>query len=207
LRSASTTVLVMDHRTAVIGGLLSDDTENATQGVPFFSSIPVIGNLFSDRSRQYAKTNLLIFLTPHVIRSREDLRALALSERQAMINSLGRREMHNMPRTQIDELSKPNFSISVPPRNTLPPPYNGNGAPANPSAYRYPPGAPGAPTSMNAPGAAGAYNSSSTTTSSGYTGSLGATAYRSSRSTTTFTAPAAGPAPLDAGSGSVGGPR
>src|SRR5579875_1904259 len=215
LRSASTTVMVMDHRTAVIGGLLSDDLETATQGVPFLSDIPVIGNLFSDRNHTYQKQNLLVFLTPHIIRTREDLRALALSERQAMINALGRKEMHEMPKMQIDQLSKPNFSISVPPRDTLPAPYNSNGTTITPpGAYQQAPGYPppgGAggyygPTTMNAPAAM--YNSSSTTTttSSGYTANLGTSAYRSSSSTTTYTPPgvAAAPpsaAPLDSGAG------
>jgi len=222
LRSASTTVMVMDHRTAVVGGLLSDDTENATQGVPFLSEIPVIGNLFSDRNRQYQKQNLIIFLTPHIIRTREDLRALALAERQATINSLGRKEMHDMPRTQLDQLSKPSFSISVPPRDTLPAPYNSNGVTITPpGAYQpapngayLPPGAPGSaygPSSMSAPAAAGGYTSSSTTTSSGYSANLGPSAYRSSSSTTTFTAPGAAPpsgaTPLDSGAGSVSRPR
>jgi general secretion pathway protein D len=201
LRSASTTVMVMDHRTAVVGGLLSDDTENSTQGVPFFSDIPVIGNLFSQRDRQYKKQNLLIFLTPHVIRSREDLRALALEQRQAMIKSLGRKEMHDMPRTQIDEFSKPTFSISVPPRDALPAPYNSNGVPApGPGAAA----APGGPTSMNAPASTGAYSTSSSSSSS-YVGGVGTGAYQST-STTTATAPVA-TAPLDSGTGRVERPH
>lgn len=185
LRSASTTVLVMDHRTAVIGGLLSDDSENDTSGVPFFSDIPVIGNLFSDRNRQYNKTNLLVFLTPHVIRTREDLRALALEERQSMINSLGRKEMHDMPKPDMDQLSKPNFSISVPPRAMLPAPYNSNGAPITPPAtYQQSPTTSAYP---YAPGSTGTYTSSTS-------------------SSATFVAPGAA-APLDAGAGSADRPH
>src|SRR5208283_136469 len=45
IRSASTTVLVQNHRTAVVGGLISSDAENARTGVPFLSNIPVLGNL------------------------------------------------------------------------------------------------------------------------------------------------------------------
>ena len=82
IRSASTTVLVQNHRTAVIGGLISSDAETGRQGVPFLSDIPVLGNLFSDNLRQTTKQNLLVFLTPHVIHTREDLQGLALDERQ-----------------------------------------------------------------------------------------------------------------------------
>ncbi len=115
IRSASTEVFVQDHRTAVIGGLISADDENSNQGVPFISNVPVLGNLFSDLSQSHQKQNLLVFLTPHVIRSRNELRALALDERQKFINSLGRREMREMPASQIHELYKPSFSIAVPP--------------------------------------------------------------------------------------------
>ena len=88
IRSASTTVLVQNHRTAVVGGLISSDAENARQGVPFLSDIPVLGNLFSDNSRQLTKQNLLVFLTPHIVRTREDLQALSLDERQKYVRTL-----------------------------------------------------------------------------------------------------------------------
>jgi general secretion pathway protein D len=87
--------------------------------VPYISNIPVLGNLFSNKSSDRQKLNLLVFLTPHVVRTRAQLRALALDERQRFINSLGRKEMHDMPASQIHELYKPSFSISVPPEADL----------------------------------------------------------------------------------------
>ncbi|HEY2484936.1 MAG TPA: type II secretion system secretin GspD [Candidatus Binataceae bacterium] len=119
IRSASTEVFVQNHRTAVIGGLLSSQDTIENQGVPYISNIPVLGNLFSNKSSDRQKLNLLVFLTPHVVRTRAQLRALALDERQRFINSLGRREMHDMPASQIHELYKPSFSISVPPEADL----------------------------------------------------------------------------------------
>jgi general secretion pathway protein D len=119
IRSASTEVFVQNHRTAVIGGLLSSQDTIQNQGVPYISNIPVLGNLFSNKSSDRQKLNLLVFLTPHVVRTRTQLRALALDERQKFINSLGRREMHDMPASQIHELYKPSFSISVPPEADL----------------------------------------------------------------------------------------
>jgi general secretion pathway protein D len=119
IRSASTEVFVQNHRTAVIGGLLSSQDTIQNQGVPYISNIPVLGNLFSRKSSDRQKLNLLVFLTPHVVRTRAQLRALALDERQRFINSLGRKEMHDMPASQIHELYKPSFSISVPPEADL----------------------------------------------------------------------------------------
>ena len=115
IRSASTTVMVQDHRTAVIGGLLSSESDVQRSAIPFISDIPVIGNLFTDNGSNRQKDNLLVFLTPHVVRTREDLRALALDERQKFTDALGRRELHQMPMEQYKQLYQPTFSVPVSP--------------------------------------------------------------------------------------------
>src|SRR5271154_3952668 len=92
IRSASTTVLIQNHRTAVIGGLLASQDSIDNQGVPFISDIPVIGNLFSSKSTDKQKDNLIVFLTPHIVRNKSELRDLALDERQQFVNSLGRKD-------------------------------------------------------------------------------------------------------------------
>ena len=115
LRSASTTVLVQNHRTTVIGGLLADEVDITKQGVPYLSNIPVLGNFFTNRQRNGQKTDLLVFLTPHVILNREDLRELSLDERQRFLQTLGRKEIRDMPLAQVREIFKPSFNSSVPP--------------------------------------------------------------------------------------------
>lgn len=119
IRSASTTVQVQNHRTAVIGGLISSETDTGRQGVPFLSDIPVLGNLFSDNSRSTTKQNLLVFLTPHVVRSRDDLQALAIDERQKYVRALGRQEINNMPASQFEKLYQPTFNAPVSPQQDL----------------------------------------------------------------------------------------
>ena len=119
IRSASTTVMVQDHRTAVIGGLLSSESDVQRSAIPFISDIPVIGNLFTDNGSNRQKDNLLVFLTPHVVRTREDLRALALDERQKFTDALGRRELHQMPMEQYKQLYQPTFSVPVSPAQDL----------------------------------------------------------------------------------------
>ena len=128
IRSASTTALVQNHRTTVIGGLIGDDTENTKQGVPFISNIPVLGNFFTSTAKTQTKNNLLVFLTPHVVRDREDLRELSLDERQKFLEAIGKKEQHDMPIPDVRELYKPSFSISVPPGadlNSAPAPMQG----------------------------------------------------------------------------------
>jgi len=131
IRSASTTVTVQNHRTTVIGGLLADEVDITKQGVPYLSNIPVLGNFFTNRQRNGQKTDLLVFLTPHVILNREDLRELSLDERQRFLQSLGRKEVHDMPLEQVREIFKPSFSVSVPPGAEFgspnPQPDNGTG--------------------------------------------------------------------------------
>ncbi len=125
IRSASTTVLIQNHRTAVIGGLLASQDQITNEGVPFVSDIPVIGNLFSNKSSDKQKDNLIVFLTPHIVRNKSELRELALDERQQFVNSLGRKEIHDMPASQIRQIYKPSFSIPVSPAADLSAPYGG----------------------------------------------------------------------------------
>jgi general secretion pathway protein D len=72
-RSADTTVVVQDNQTVVIGGLISStDTEVETK-VPLLGDIPLLGRLFRGKRISARKSNLLIFLTPHVISESGDL--------------------------------------------------------------------------------------------------------------------------------------
>jgi hypothetical protein len=57
------------------------------------------------------------------VRNKTELRSLALDERQRFVNSLGRKEIHDMPASQIKEVYKPSFSIPVSPDAELSAPY------------------------------------------------------------------------------------
>jgi general secretion pathway protein D len=150
IRSASTTVLVQNHRTAVVGGLMSSDAENARTGVPFISDIPVLGNLFSDNSREMVKQNLLVFLTPHIVRTREDLQALALDQRQQYVRTLGRSEVNNMPPSQFEQMYQPTFNRAISPQEDLQQYQSPGGMAPGPSPLSGPPSYPSS-SSMPAP--------------------------------------------------------
>jgi general secretion pathway protein D len=66
-RSAETTVIVKDKNTVVIGGIIGESTEKGTYQVPCLGDIPGLGLLFKSKSRTQNKTNLFVFLTPHII--------------------------------------------------------------------------------------------------------------------------------------------
>ena len=66
-RSAETRVVVPSGKTVVIGGLMEDQEREEVRMVPLLGSIPVIGRLFRRTIKSKSKTELLIFLTPHVV--------------------------------------------------------------------------------------------------------------------------------------------
>ena len=68
-KEALTQVLVRDGETMVIGGIIEDTQSNTVTGLPFLSRLPVIGWLFKNKSEQVQKTELLIFLTPTIVKS------------------------------------------------------------------------------------------------------------------------------------------
>jgi general secretion pathway protein D len=72
-RSIKTTVLVRDAQNIVIGGLISDNLQDTETKVPILGDIPVVGWLFKSIKKQKAKTNLLVFITPHIISRAEDM--------------------------------------------------------------------------------------------------------------------------------------
>jgi general secretion pathway protein D len=72
-RSAETTVVVRDNQTVVIGGLIGTTETEVETKVPILGDLPLLGMLFRGRRNSSRKTNMLIFLTPHIIEEPEDL--------------------------------------------------------------------------------------------------------------------------------------
>jgi general secretion pathway protein D len=68
-RTINTTVIVKNKNTVVIGGLIDDSFSNIEYMVPCLGDIPVLGWAFKSMSKSNDKTNLFIFLTPHVIKN------------------------------------------------------------------------------------------------------------------------------------------
>ena len=68
-QSASTTVLVNDGETVVIAGLTTKEENEIETGVPLLKDIPILGWLFKHKSTQTRKRDLIIFVTPHVVRT------------------------------------------------------------------------------------------------------------------------------------------
>ncbi len=71
--SAETRVMVKDGNTIIIGGLIKDETTRDTQQIPVLGSIPYIGTLFKHVREEKEKSELVVFLTPHIIGQDENM--------------------------------------------------------------------------------------------------------------------------------------
>lgn len=80
-RSTKTSVVVKDSQTVVIGGLMEEREDVSINKIPILGDIPVLGWLFKNTSRQKTKTNLLVFLTPHIVKEAEQLMKLSNDKR------------------------------------------------------------------------------------------------------------------------------
>ncbi|MBI5015431.1 MAG: type II secretion system secretin GspD [Deltaproteobacteria bacterium] len=103
-RSAKTTVVVKDAATIVIGGLIKDNTLRNTSSIPCLGDLPLLGYLFRTTTDTKQKTNLLIFLTPHIIKSTEDLEAVSRGKRREFEDNV--RNPDTGPTEAADKLQK-----------------------------------------------------------------------------------------------------
>jgi type II secretory pathway component GspD/PulD (secretin) len=68
---ATTSLVVQSGETIIIGGLIREDTSNSVSGIPYLSKMPIIGYLFGDRTKQMTRSEIIILLTPRVIKDQK----------------------------------------------------------------------------------------------------------------------------------------
>ncbi|MCC6847262.1 MAG: type II secretion system secretin GspD [Deltaproteobacteria bacterium] len=73
-RESETTVVVQSGETIVIGGIIDDTVDRTRTGVPFLMDVPVVGRAFRVESDTVRRTELIVLLTPHVVRDRQESR-------------------------------------------------------------------------------------------------------------------------------------
>ncbi|MCP4195991.1 MAG: type II secretion system secretin GspD [Proteobacteria bacterium] len=98
-KDAQTTSVVADQQTVVIGGLMTDNTIETTSKIPVLGDIPLLGFLFRQKSTLTKKRNLLIFLTPYIIRDSDDFRDIfyrKMAERREFIERWTAFEYHRV---------------------------------------------------------------------------------------------------------------
>jgi type IV pilus assembly protein PilQ len=72
-KEATTEIIVKDGETAVIGGIVVADKSDTSSGIPFFKDIPILGWLFKNNSTADSQTELLIFITPNIVKGKVEL--------------------------------------------------------------------------------------------------------------------------------------
>lgn len=83
-RQARTTVMLKDGQTAVLGGMIRDDSIETSQRVPCLGSIPLLGWAFRSTHKDGEKTNLQIFITPHIIKNPEDINIFTVEKKNKL---------------------------------------------------------------------------------------------------------------------------
>jgi len=98
-RKATNVVLVRDGQTIVIGGLMEDRVRTGKSKVPWLGDIPLLGWLFRYDTESVEKSNLLIFLTPTIIREDQDVHRLFDQRSRQMIDY---KKRHRIPDKYLD---------------------------------------------------------------------------------------------------------
>jgi general secretion pathway protein D len=117
-RSTKTSVVVKDGDTVVIGGLMSDSTENSITKAPVIGDIPILGWLFKTKSVTKTKTDLLVFITPHLLKKDESLAQITKDKRNEFM--LGERELGEQESaTRMNGEIFVKFKVGVPAEKAL----------------------------------------------------------------------------------------
>ncbi len=83
-RRVTSSVGAYDGQTIGLGGLIKDDRSNSNSGVPILKDIPILGYLFGSRSNNVVRTELIVLITPHVVRNRNEADAVTQELRQKL---------------------------------------------------------------------------------------------------------------------------
>ncbi len=96
IRSADTVVVTPSGQTVVIGGLISTSKSSASSKVPFLGDIPILGQLFRSTGKAEARSELLMFLTPHIVDAPAQLASMTnpeMGQAPMITNSVSEQEL------------------------------------------------------------------------------------------------------------------
>ncbi|MEK7675181.1 MAG: hypothetical protein AAB676_05010 [Verrucomicrobiota bacterium] len=80
-RSADTVVVTPDGQTVIIGGLMQNNQAETESKIPILGDIPLLGAAFKRKTKENVKTELIIFLTPHIVKEPAQIAALTAAEK------------------------------------------------------------------------------------------------------------------------------
>jgi general secretion pathway protein D len=138
-REVTTTIRLKDGETNMLAGLIRDDERTTLSGTPGLSDLPLIGRLFASHHKEARQTDIILTLTPHIVRvldlSEDDLRPFRLGRDTGGGGSVDLPNIQLPPRDRDDqpsiELPRPSFPLqpSLPgtPTPVVPPKKPGGG--------------------------------------------------------------------------------
>ena len=86
-RKFTSSVSVADGETIALGGLIRDRQQVGRSGIPVLSDVPLLGNLFSSNSNNSRRTEILVLITPRVVQSMDDVRAVTNALRREILSN------------------------------------------------------------------------------------------------------------------------
>jgi general secretion pathway protein D len=150
-REIENTITIDDGEIVGIGGLLDDNDRRTLDRVPLLGDIPVIGNLFRSRGRARARTNLMVFIRPTILRTAEDVQRMsarrynyvrghqiiASPNREPTLDEIVRDYLGTVP-PAVPEGPGPRDQVIVPTALPSPPPEEAEETPVEAPAFRAP---------------------------------------------------------------------
>jgi general secretion pathway protein D len=101
-RSVTTTIRLRDGETSFLGGLIRDDERQTLDGIPGLSDLPVVGRLFAKTHKETQETDIILTLTPHIVRildlTEADLRAFRVGRDSG--TALGELPLVDLPKEE-----------------------------------------------------------------------------------------------------------
>lgn len=111
-RQAETTAVVQDGDTLAIGGIIAENVIKDRSGIPYLMDIPVVGRFFGTNSDTVRRTELVMLITPHVIRNRDESRSVTYDFKNSMESI--RNELERIARDQAKLVPKPSPQAQPP---------------------------------------------------------------------------------------------
>jgi general secretion pathway protein D len=106
-RSIQSSVAVHTGESVALGGLISDSARSAQRGVPLLMDIPILGNLFRSNSEEGERTELLILITPTIVRDKDEARRVSDEIQKRMRNVHQLIDEHRAKRKQVPDEASP----------------------------------------------------------------------------------------------------
>lgn len=114
IRTTETNVQVKDAQMVVTGGLIADNVTESTRGVPFLQDIPVLGHYFKREDVNQRRTNLLVFITPRIIKDQFDAREQSKDRSVLMQEEISSHEIQPQRYQVLEDPDLDNVVDSIP---------------------------------------------------------------------------------------------